>query len=142
MKQTELRQLSDERSWELLAKRTVGRLAVAVNGQPDIFPVNYAVDDHHIVIRTAEGMKFAAALSGKSVAFEVDELDAARQTGWSVVIRGTAAEPKYVEDYLRSLDLEISPWAKGSKERFIIISPIAVEGRVLPPATSGCLQPT
>ena len=53
-----------------------------------------------------------------------------------------ALAPKYVEDYLRSLDLEISPWAKGSKERFIIISPIAVEGRVLPPATSGCLQPT
>lgn len=140
--QTNLRSLSDRRSWELLESRSVGRLAVSVCGHPDIFPVNYAIDDGHIVIRTAEGMKLGAAIAGKSVAFEVDELDAAGHTGWSVVVRGTAAEPRHVEDYLRSVDLEIVPWAAGAKQRFIVISPIAIEGRVLPPAASGCTVPS
>ena len=138
-RQTELRPLSESRCWELLETTTIGRLAVSVNNNPDIFPVNFGVDEGRIVIRTAEGMKLAAAVLGKSVAFEADGLDTSNRTGWSVVVRGTAEEPEMIEDYLRSLDLEIEPWAKGTKSRFIVITPTSVTGRILPPSATGCV---
>ena len=61
--------------WLLLGQSEVGRLAVAIRNRPDIFPVNYAVDGESIVINTAPGTKLAAAVLGRSVAFEVDLID-------------------------------------------------------------------
>lgn len=131
----ELESLSDARCWELLNSQDVGRLAVTIKGEPDLFPVNYALDGKRIVIRTAPGTKLAAAID-HAVAFEVDALTTTRRTGWSVVVRGRATEPKHIEDYLGSLDLGIEPWAAGTKDRFICIEPTSVVGRVLPPAAT------
>jgi len=36
--------LSEEECWALLSRRELGRLALTVQGEPDIFPVNYVVD--------------------------------------------------------------------------------------------------
>ena len=124
--------LSSDRCWELLSQKTVGRLAVSITNHPDIFPVNYRVDDGKIVIRTAEGQKLAAAVLGTSVAFEVDALDDATRTGWSIVVKGTAEEPKRLEDYLSAEDLGIEPWAQGEKGRYIQIVPSQVTGREIP----------
>ena len=124
--------LSPDRCWELLSQKTVGRLAVSITNHPDIFPVNYRVDDGKIVIRTAEGQKLAAAVLGTSVAFEVDALDDATRTGWSIVVKGTAEEPKRLEDYLSAEDLGIEPWAQGEKGRYIQIVPSQVTGREIP----------
>ena len=45
----------DERDcWEMLGHASVGRLAVDVGGEPDIFPINFVVDDRTIVFRTAD----------------------------------------------------------------------------------------
>lgn len=134
---TELRTLSEQRCWELLDRSTIGRLAISVNHNPDIFPVNFVVDARRIIIRTREGLKFAGALLGQSVAFEADCLDMANHTGWSVVALGRAEEPTTIEEHLHTLDLNIEPWAAGEKGRFIVITPTSITGRVLPPAVSG-----
>ena len=42
----------------------VGRLAVSIKEQPDIFPINFVVDHGTVVFRTAEGTKLAAAVLG------------------------------------------------------------------------------
>ena len=126
--------LDEARCWELLGRKSVGRLAVAITNHPDIFPVNYRVRDRTIVLRTAEGQKLAAAVLGTSVAFEVDALDEDTETGWSIVVKGTADEPQKLEDYLSAEDLEIEPWASGEKSRFVIITPTQVTGRELPVA--------
>ena len=140
---TELKRLSQSRCWELLADATVGRLGVVFNGAPDIYPVNHAVIDDTIVIRTAPGTKLVAAIDHQ-VAYEVDRLEDARETGWSVVVHGTAEEPAKIEDYLTALDDGPTPWAAGERDRFIVIRPTSVTGRVLPPATTGaafsCVQ--
>lgn len=128
----QLVEISPTRCWELLARKSVGRLAVSITNHPDIFPVNYRAHDGTIVIRTAEGQKLAAAVLGTSVAFEVDALDEVSQTGWSIVVKGTADEPQRLEDYLGAEDLGIEPWASGEKSRYIIISPSQVTGRELP----------
>jgi nitroimidazol reductase NimA-like FMN-containing flavoprotein (pyridoxamine 5'-phosphate oxidase superfamily) len=124
--------LSPDQCWELLGRKTVGRLAVSITNHPDIFPVNYRVSDEKIVIKTAEGQKLAAAVLGTSVAFEVDALDDATKTGWSIVVKGTAEEPRRLEDYLSAEDLGIEPWAQGDKNRYIVIVPSRVTGREIP----------
>ena len=133
---TELQTLSEARCWELLRHSSIGRLAVTFNGAPDIYPVNHAVIDRTIVIRTAPGTKLVAAIDHQ-VAFEVDHLEDARRKGWSVVVHGTAEEPRKIEDYLTALDDGPTPWAAGQRDRFIVIRPSSVTGRVLPPTATG-----
>jgi nitroimidazol reductase NimA-like FMN-containing flavoprotein (pyridoxamine 5'-phosphate oxidase superfamily) len=57
-----------------------------------IFPVNYVFDQDLVIFRTDPGTKLDAASEGGLVAFEVDAVDTATQTGWSVVVRGTLGE--------------------------------------------------
>lgn len=125
-------EIDEARCWELLSASTIGRLAVSITNHPDIFPVNFRVNDRTIVIRTAEGQKLAAAVLGTAVAFEVDALDEATETGWSIVVKGTASEPRRLEDYLEAEDLDIEPWARGEKSRFIIVAPDEISGREIP----------
>src|SRR5690348_8803731 len=84
--------LEPHECWQLLRSTEVGRLAVAVMNQPDIFPVNYVVDHGSVVFRTAEGTKLAAATLGQGVAFEVDGYEPGNGEAWSVVLKGRAVE--------------------------------------------------
>jgi nitroimidazol reductase NimA-like FMN-containing flavoprotein (pyridoxamine 5'-phosphate oxidase superfamily) len=111
----------------------VGRLVVVVGHQPDVFPVNYVIDDGDVVIRTAEGTKLAAALMGMHVAFEIDEIDEATHRGWSVVVHGEAHESRTLPGIMHDQDLALEPWARGDKTRYIRITPTKVTGRVLQP---------
>ncbi len=122
-------ELNEDECWSLLGRNSVGRLAVSINNRPDIFPVNYRVDDETIVIRTAAGFKLAAAAMNSHVAFEVDELDEMRHSGSSVVVRGDAVEIERLEELLEAERLKVEPWAGGSKPRFIRLTPSAVTGR-------------
>ena len=83
--------LDEDECFELMATMEVGRLAVVSGGVPLIFPVNYAVVDGNVVIRTAPGTKLTAA-GRNQVTIEADEIDPATHTGWSVVVRGRAEE--------------------------------------------------
>ena len=49
-----------------------GRLATAVGGSIDIFPVNFGLLERTIYLRTAPGEKLAALTVHESVAFEAD----------------------------------------------------------------------
>ena len=118
--------------WSLLETQSVGRLAVAIRNNPDIFPVNYLVDDGTIVFRTDPGFKLAAATAGESVAFEVDEYDPETGLGWSVVVSGEAREVKKLEDLIRIEELPLVPAAPGRKNRWVRIHPLSVTGRRLP----------
>ena len=88
--------LSPEQCWQLLASAEVGRLAVAVAGDVDIFPLNFAVDDGAILFRTAEGTKLVEIVMAGRVAFEVDGYEPEHGRAWSVVVKGHAAEPREV----------------------------------------------
>jgi nitroimidazol reductase NimA-like FMN-containing flavoprotein (pyridoxamine 5'-phosphate oxidase superfamily) len=85
----QLTSLSPDESLDLLRSHDLGRLAVIVDDIPMVFPVNYAVHDDAIVIRTAPGTKWDAA-DGRDVCFEVDEVDLFHRSMWSVVIIGKA----------------------------------------------------
>lgn len=124
-----LETLSTDECWQLLAKASVGRLAVSIENRPDIFPVNYRLDEETIVVKTAAGLKLAAATLGQGVAFEVDSLNEMAHTGWSVVVRGNAEEIEQLEELLDADRLLIEPWAGGPKNRYLRITPTDIEGR-------------
>jgi nitroimidazol reductase NimA-like FMN-containing flavoprotein (pyridoxamine 5'-phosphate oxidase superfamily) len=116
----------------LLRTESVGRIAVvSEDGQPIIFPVNYALEGDTIVVRTDEGTKLdSAALS--RVAFEVDKIEDPTKA-WSVLVRGTAFEITHgvdeASERLRSLPLDT--WAPGPKLHWIKIVPKMITGRRL-----------
>lgn len=121
-------ELSDAQSWDLLRTALVGRLAVIVDGAPEIFPVNHQVDHGSVVFRTAAGTKLAAAL-GQRVAFEVDGYDPEMATAWSVVVKGTAQEVKGLYNVLDAFELPLLPWHSAPKPYFIRIEPSSLSGR-------------
>ncbi|CAM2809059.1 pyridoxamine 5'-phosphate oxidase family protein [Skermania piniformis] len=115
--------------WRLLSGNDVGRLAMAVGGEVDIFPVNYVVDDTSVVFRTAPGTKLIEVVIGGPIAFEADGYDAAAGQAWSVVCKGTAQR---IEDRagLDSAEaLGLVSWNNAPKEEFVRITPTQVTGR-------------
>ncbi|NYG05662.1 nitroimidazol reductase NimA-like FMN-containing flavoprotein (pyridoxamine 5'-phosphate oxidase superfamily) [Phycicoccus badiiscoriae] len=112
----------------MLRSVPVGRLAVIVDGGPDIFPVNHMVDHGTIVFRTAEGTKFSAA-HGHPVAFEVDGYDAANGQAWSVVAHGVARLVNDADEAIEALSLPIFPWQAGAKPQIVRVVPSTITGR-------------
>jgi len=115
--------------WELLHDTTVGRLAVDVGGRPDIYPINFVVDDGSIVFRTAAGTKLASAALMHHVAFEIDGYLPLERTAWSVVVKGWADQVEKMFDVFDAEDLPLFPWAAHPKPNFVKITPHEVTGR-------------
>ena len=126
---TQVQTLEHHECWALLRTVSVGRLAVLVDGRPDIFPVNYTVDSGTLVFRTSQGTKLSAASGDAPVAVEADGVDPESGLAWSVVIKGTAALVKSTEDVLETSRLYLFPWQSGRKDAFVRITPDSVTGR-------------
>ncbi len=94
----------------LLRSRPLGRLAYIDAGQPSIIPVNHLVDGSGVVIRSLSGGKLDAAVVGQPVAFQLDDHDPARGTGWSVLVRGSAMLLDDPSEVARFAD-ELESWA-------------------------------
>lgn len=119
--------LTEDESWRLLSSMALGRLAISVTGQPDIFPVNFVVQRHTIIIRTAEGTKLAAAMTNGQVAFEVDDHNV--EEAWSVVVKGRAKVLMYAEEIAEAERAQVIPWTASVKRRFLRITPTSITGR-------------
>ena len=118
--------------WMLLRSQQVGRLAVSVADQPDIFPLNYVVDHGTLIFRTAAGTKLAAAVLHRSVAFEVDGQDRDAGEAWSVVVKGRAEVIARVDELLSTTALPLFPWQAGPKHHFVRVVPGDITGRRFP----------
>jgi hypothetical protein len=115
----------------LLAETPIGRVVfIADDGQPMALPVNYLFIDGTIVFRTLEGQKLSAASIGQRVAFEVDDWDPRKRSGWSIVVKGRAEE---VTQWAEAEHLEqkgLVPWAHGAwRTLWVRITPDGVTGR-------------
>lgn len=58
--ETEL-EMGEAECLALLGRPNLGRIAIVIDGQPQIFPVNYAINGRIIAIRTAAGSKLTHA---------------------------------------------------------------------------------
>lgn len=125
--------LGTETCWELLEATPVGRLAVVTENRPEIYPVNYVTEGRTVVFRTEVGSKLAALDGNPNVCFEIDGLDLADRSGWSVLLQGrakTVGTPAELKE-LHALPLEF--WSVGDKPNFVRITPTAVSGRRIHP---------
>jgi uncharacterized protein len=117
--------VSENDCWAMLSTQSVGRIAFSLDGQVEIFPINYGLDGDGIVFRTNVGRKFAGSRIGE-VAFEVDSIDPESRSGWSVVVHGTTREiTKFDSPERRQA---VQPWV-GTKDFLVRISPRSMTGR-------------
>ena len=118
---------------ERLHGSRVGRAAVIVEGQPHIVPVNYtAGDDGTVVFRTGVDTVLTR-VDLQRVAFEIDGIDEAARSGWSVCVHGVGRELTTLDDpasaRLRALTVDV--WAPGDRSRMFAIEPLEITGRRL-----------
>jgi uncharacterized protein len=131
---TVLEPLSREMCETLLASGSIGRLAVVIDDQPHIVPVNYVADGATIVFRTAPGTVLTESALQR-VAFEVDGIDEERRSGWSVTVHGFGREITDAVDTesQRLRALHVDCWAPEGRDRWFKILPDMVTGRYLGP---------
>lgn len=121
--------LNTPECWTLLSLSPVGRIGVLVDSAPEIYPVNFVVDDDTIVFRTDPGSKLRGLDRSPSVCFEADGLNLDDLTGWSVLVKGRAVELHDVEELRRASALPLRFWGLGEKSHWIRITPTEVSGR-------------
>ena len=123
-----VRDLTEDESWEFLGMQPVGRLATAAAGEPEIYPVNFAASNRRVFVRTAPGSKLASVAVNGRVAFEVDQLGA--DLAYSVVVKGTA---EILADDADITDAEatglLTYQDEESKEVWLRITPTEISGR-------------
>lgn len=115
--------------WALLSKTPVGRIGVLVDSAPEIYPVNHVVDGATIVFRTDPGGKLRGLHRTPLVAYEVDGADCESDTGWSVLVKGRAAEVNTTAELRRLAALPLRRWGVGEKSHWVRIVPAEVTGR-------------
>lgn len=119
---------------ELLASTEIGRVIVSIDALPGAFPVNFRVVDDAIVFRTRPGTKLSAAMNGWVVGFEVDDLDPATCSGWSVLVVGMSTAVTDAAEVAALARHNIQAWAGDSLSYYISISLDRISGRRILPA--------
>jgi len=115
--------------WDLLRQTEVGRLAMSIHDEPEVFPINFIVDRGTVVFRTAQGTKLVGAVEGRTVAFEADGYQPEAGEAWSVIIKGPATEIERNHDVFEVMHLPLFPWHAAPKHHFVRIEPRVVSGR-------------
>ena len=121
-----------EECLDLLRARSVGRIAVIVDGVPVVLPVNYRLVETTgvtwVAFRTRPGNVIEHGTD--NVAFEIDDVDPVHHQGWSVLVRGTMhhVDPD-VAEFRERFDPE--PWLLSERDSWLVIQPFAITGRRL-----------
>jgi nitroimidazol reductase NimA-like FMN-containing flavoprotein (pyridoxamine 5'-phosphate oxidase superfamily) len=126
--------LTRDECMRLMRDATLGRVGITVDALPVILPVNFRLLGERIVFRTSPGTKLDAATRNAIVAFEVDEIEPASHSGWSVVVVGTAREVSDPDDVEELALANIPRWAPATSERVVEVSTELVTGRRIGPA--------
>jgi nitroimidazol reductase NimA-like FMN-containing flavoprotein (pyridoxamine 5'-phosphate oxidase superfamily) len=124
---------------DLVASSVLGRLAVIVDGKPEIFPVNHIWDREtaSVMFPTNARTKLHAALSWPWVGFEVDGLEGDGSGGWSVLVVGKAIPVDDPEVIARAASQRDVLWRGGDAVRWIRIEPTKITGRRIAAADEG-----
>jgi nitroimidazol reductase NimA-like FMN-containing flavoprotein (pyridoxamine 5'-phosphate oxidase superfamily) len=124
----ELTRLDRAESLRLLAGVPVGRLIFTINALPAVRPMNFALADGLIVMRTAASTTVARKIHDTIVTFEADEFDPATSSGWSVTVTGRAALVTDPAAIARCQAVPLVPWAPGVRDQFVTVTTELVEG--------------
>jgi uncharacterized protein len=126
----DLEELSEQECERLLASQDLGRIAMVIDGRPQIFPVNYAFADGVVVFRTGESLMLDRSPM-TAVAFETDGIDETKGLAWSVMVQGTAQNITNTIDTRseRLRHLAVSPAAPGDRNYWVGVYVSHISGR-------------
>ncbi|MFF8939311.1 pyridoxamine 5'-phosphate oxidase family protein [Streptomyces paradoxus] len=115
-----------------LAMAPVGRIVYTRQALPAVLPVNFGLDgEGAVVLRTSAASELVRAIDGAVVAFEADDVDPVRHSGWSVVVTGAAVVVTDPAEYERLARTVPASWVPSPQEVFVRIEPELVTGREL-----------
>jgi nitroimidazol reductase NimA-like FMN-containing flavoprotein (pyridoxamine 5'-phosphate oxidase superfamily) len=129
--QLPLTDLSASDCWKLLARHrpALGRVAFTIDEHPVIYPMNYAVADETLYLRTEPDSGIAAVSAAQLVAFEVDDVDDDWEAGWSVLVQGRLEEVTDPQELDRHRELRLRSWAPGVRLHLVRLDPERISGR-------------
>lgn len=119
--------LDEEQCWNLLSESVMGRLALSIAGEPEIFPINAYAHDGKILFRTGEGTKLSEVAVNARVAFETDGFTS--KIGWSVVAKGRARILTGTHEIAEADQLPLKPWVPTLKMNCVEIDVEEITGR-------------
>ncbi|MEL7977202.1 pyridoxamine 5'-phosphate oxidase family protein [Isoptericola sp. F-RaC21] len=119
--------LTEDDSWEFLRTQSVGRLATAVGGEAEIFPVSFAAGDGVVYFRTRPGTKLVELTVNSRVAFEADEWG--EDVATSVVVKGTARILETDAELAAARGTGLVSFQNDDKNVWVSITPTEVSGR-------------
>jgi uncharacterized protein len=119
--------LSEDESWSLLSSVSLGRLVTVLGGQPEIFPVNFAIQRRTVLFRTAQGTKLFSAVMADQVSFEADDHNV--DEGWSVIVKGRAHLLSATAEILDAQEAQLLPWTTTLKPCYVRVIALGIAGR-------------
>lgn len=129
--QLPLTDLPADACWSLLARHhpALGRVAFTIDDRPVIYPMNYAVADETLYLRTEPDSGIAAVHTGQLVAFEVDDVDEDWEEGWSVLVQGRLQEVTDPQELEQHRELRLRSWAPGVRLHLLRLDAEHISGR-------------
>lgn len=125
-----MRPLPRAECMDLLASAHVGRFCANVGDELVVLPVNFAMFERDILVRSYPGSTLDAAQAGLQVVFEVDHFESDGSAGWSVLVRGAAREISVGGEVVKAIAVPLQTWAfRESPSRLIRIATTAITGR-------------
>lgn len=119
--------ITEGECWDLLRSERIGRFALATGRGPQIFPVNYLVEEGVLYFRTGPGRKSMEAWAHPRAAFEVDGRSGNRF--WSVVLEGDVRILDAADPALARLLDELVSLHPSPKHMVIRFAPELISGR-------------
>lgn len=130
-RQVQLTDISSDECWALVAghRPALGRVAFTDAGRVVVYPMNYAVTDRTVYLRTDPSSRLTTVVQNRDVAFEVDQVDDAWERGWSVLMQGTLADVDDDAELERHRELQLRTWAPGDRLHLLRVDVDHVSGR-------------
>ena len=114
-----------------LKQHGVGRVGAILRGRPIVYPVNYAVHESAVLIRTRVGGDIDLATTDAWAVLEIDGADNLYHEGWSVLVVGRATHVSDPDELVKLKLMRLSPWADERRHRVVSIPLDDVSGRRL-----------
>jgi len=128
-----LEKLSPYDCWQLVTQAGgpdgIARVVWSSADGPAILPVNFTLADGFLWFQTTEGSRLARECADQTVLVEVDDIDLASHSGWSVVVRGVATSVPLEQD--PGLLGSLLVWPSGPRELLLKVEADELTGRRL-----------
>ncbi len=121
-------ELAAEECWELLRSEPVGRIAWNGPEGPTVQPVNFALSQGGIEVRTTAYSAIGHLSDDSAVTFQVDRIDPAARSGWSVLARGKVT---FDWTYGRVEAPGVDVWPSGERALRLHLEVSEISGRRL-----------